>query len=74
MVTGADSIEDLDVLRHGGMPVLFGSTYAPSALGSFLREFTFGHVHQLGGRSPGVPRGARRGDAAAARRRAADLS
>jgi hypothetical protein len=47
MVTGADSIEDLDVLRHGGMPVLFDSVYAPSTLGSFPRTFTHGHVRQL---------------------------
>lgn len=47
MLTGADSIDDLDVLRHGGMPVLFDSVYAPSTLGSFLRTFTHGHVRQL---------------------------
>ncbi|WP_327009805.1 IS1380 family transposase [Dactylosporangium sp. NBC_01737] len=47
MLTGADSIEDLDVLRHGGMPILFSSVYAPSTLGSFLRAFTHGHVRQL---------------------------
>ncbi|WP_327010657.1 IS1380 family transposase [Dactylosporangium sp. NBC_01737] len=47
MVTGADSIDDLNVLRHGGMPALFDSVYAPSTLGSFLRTFTHGHVRQL---------------------------
>jgi hypothetical protein len=47
MVTGADSIDDLDVLRHGGMPMLFGGVYAPSTLGSFLRTFSHGHVRQL---------------------------
>jgi hypothetical protein len=47
MVTGADSIDDLDVVRHGGMPQLFGSVYAPSTLGEFLRAFTHGHVRQL---------------------------
>jgi hypothetical protein len=47
MVTGADSIDDLDVVRHGGMATLFGEVYAPSTLGSFLREFTHGHVRQL---------------------------
>ena len=47
MVTGADSIDDLDVLRHGGMPTLFDGVYAPSTLGSFLRAFTHGHVRQL---------------------------
>jgi hypothetical protein len=39
MVTGADSIDDLDALRHGGMAELFGGLYAPSTLGSFLRAF-----------------------------------
>lgn len=48
MMAGADSIDDLDVVRHGGMPTLFGGVYAPSTLGSFLRAFTFGHVRQLG--------------------------
>lgn len=47
MVAGADSIDDLDALRHGGMDRLFGQVYAPSTLGSFLREFSFGHVRQL---------------------------
>ncbi len=47
MVGGADSIDDLDALRHGGMGELFGQVYAPSTLGSFLREFSFGHVRQL---------------------------
>ena len=37
MVAGADSIDDLDVLRHGGMPTLFGGLRAPSTVGSFLR-------------------------------------
>jgi Transposase DDE domain group 1 len=47
MVAGADSIEDVDVLRHGGMGRLFTGLYAPSTLGSFLRSFAFGHVRQL---------------------------
>jgi hypothetical protein len=47
MVAGADSIEDLDLLRHGGMGRLFTGIYAPSTLGSFLRSFAFGHVRQL---------------------------
>lgn len=47
MVAGADSIDDMAVLRHGGMRKLFTSVYAPSTLGSFLRSFTFGHVRQL---------------------------
>lgn len=47
MVTGADSIDDMAVLRHGGMGRVFARAYAPSTLGSFLRVFTFGHVRQL---------------------------
>jgi hypothetical protein len=47
MVAGADSIEDMDLLRHGGMDRLFTGIYAPSTLGSFLRSFAFGHVRQL---------------------------
>ena len=47
MVAGADSIDDLDLLRHGGMNRLFTGIRAPSTLGSFLRLFTFGHVRQL---------------------------
>ena len=49
MLTGADSIDDLDVVRHGGMPALFGGVYAPSTLGEFLRAFAHGHVRQLQG-------------------------
>ena len=47
MVAGADSIDDMDLVRHGGMGTLFDRIYAPSTLGSFLRSFTFGHVRQL---------------------------
>lgn len=47
MCAGADSIDDLDMLRTGGMDRAFGGIYAPSTLGSFLRAFTHGHVRQL---------------------------
>ena len=47
MVTGADSIADMAVLRHGGMGRLFAGVRAPSTLGTFLRAFRFGHVRQL---------------------------
>ena len=47
MAVGADSIEDLDVVRSGGMRRLFGGVYAPATLGQFLREFTHGHTLQL---------------------------
>lgn len=47
MIAGADSISDMGLLRHGGMPRLFTQVRAPSTLGSFVRLFTFGHVRQL---------------------------
>ncbi|SEH02364.1 hypothetical protein SAMN05444920_12622 [Nonomuraea solani] len=47
MACGADSIDDLDALRHGGMDKLFTGIRAPSTLGSFLRAFTWGNVRQL---------------------------
>jgi hypothetical protein len=47
MVAGADSISDMDLLRHGGMGRLFDEVRAPSTLGTFLRLFTFGHIRQL---------------------------
>jgi hypothetical protein len=36
MVAGADSIEDIDRLRHAGSSVVFGGIRAPSTLGTFL--------------------------------------
>jgi hypothetical protein len=48
MIGGADSIDDLGLLRHGAMGALFGAVRAPSTLGSFLRAFTWGNVLQLG--------------------------
>jgi hypothetical protein len=47
MAAGADSIDDMDLLRHGAMTGLFGGIRAPSTLGSFLRSFTWGNVRQL---------------------------
>ncbi len=47
MVAGADSIDDMALLRHGAMGTVFERLYAPSTLGSFLRAFAFGHVRQL---------------------------
>ena len=47
MVAGADSIEDVDRLRHAGNEVVFGGIRAPSTLGTFLRAFSHGHVQQL---------------------------
>ncbi|NLI19758.1 MAG: IS1380 family transposase [Actinomycetales bacterium] len=73
MLAGADSIDDLDLLRHGGMGRLFGGVRAPSTYGTFLRTFTHGHVQQLDGigarllaglaqRVPGLLAGARTGE------------
>ena len=47
MCAGADSIQDMSILRHGAMVKTFDYCYAPSTLGSFPRQFTFGHVRQL---------------------------
>ena len=47
MIAGADSIDDMALLRHGAMDRLFDGIRAPSTLGTFLRTFTFGHVRQL---------------------------
>jgi hypothetical protein len=47
MACGADSIDDAGVLRAGGTPRVFDEVYAPSTLGIFLREFSFGHANQL---------------------------
>ena len=44
MLACADSIDDLDVLRHGGMGKVFTAVRAPSTVATFLRAFTFGHV------------------------------
>src|SRR5256714_13348185 len=47
MAAGADSIDDLDVIRSGGMKQVFDRVYACATLGIFLREFTHGHTRQL---------------------------
>ncbi|MFF4777670.1 IS1380 family transposase, partial [Microtetraspora fusca] len=47
MAAGADSIADLDALRHGGMDKLFDGIRAPSTLGSFLRCLKWGNVRQI---------------------------
>jgi hypothetical protein len=47
MCAGADSIDDIDLVRSGGMRTLFDGVYAPSTVGTLLREFTFGHARQL---------------------------
>src|SRR5438270_12044881 len=47
MAAGADSIDDMDLLRHGAMTSLSGGVRAPSTLGSHLRSYTWGNVAQL---------------------------
>jgi hypothetical protein len=47
MAAGADSIDDMDLLRHGAMSTLSGGVRAPSTLGSHLRSYTWGNVGQL---------------------------
>src|SRR5450759_3194847 len=47
MVAGADSISDMDVLRHGGMGRMFDGLRAAITLGTHLRGYRFGHVRQL---------------------------
>src|SRR6478672_3282989 len=68
ILAGTDSLDDLDVLRHGATNRLFAGVRAPSTPGSPLSSFTHGHVLQLDHRrtparqpvSPS-PRHARRG-------------
>lgn len=47
MITGVDTIEGMDVLRHGALPDTFAGIRAPSTVGSYLRGHTFGNVRQL---------------------------
>jgi hypothetical protein len=48
MLAGADSIDDMNLLRAGSTGVILGHrVMAPSTLGTFLRAFSFGHVRQL---------------------------
>ena len=54
MLAGADSIDDLDLLRAGGMARVVAGVRAPSTLGTFLRSFTHGHVQQVDKIAAGV--------------------
>jgi Transposase DDE domain group 1 len=47
MIARADSIDDMDLLRHGAMEAVFGGIRAPSTLGSHLRSYRWGKVRQL---------------------------
>jgi hypothetical protein len=73
MAAGADSVDDMDLLRHGATGVLFGGIRAPAALGSHLRSEYLGRRRAAGEGGPGVPGQARRAGAAAARRRRAGV-
>jgi hypothetical protein len=47
MLAGVDTIDGMDLVRHGAMTRLFTGVRAPSTLGLFLRAFTPGAVRQL---------------------------
>jgi hypothetical protein len=47
MAAGADSIDDMDLLRDGAMETVFSGVRAPSTLGSHLRSYAWGNVRQL---------------------------
>ena len=47
-LAGGDCIDDADALRAGATASVLGCVVkAPSTLGTFLRSFRWGHVHQL---------------------------
>jgi hypothetical protein len=54
MAAGADSIDDMDLLRDGAMETVFAGVRAPSTLGSHLRSYTWGNVRQLGAAHRGL--------------------
>jgi hypothetical protein len=47
MAAGADSIDDMGLLRHGAIDAVFGGVRAPSTLGSHLRCYAWGNVLQI---------------------------
>src|SRR3954464_11307802 len=55
MAAGADSIDDLHLIRHGGMDRLFTGIRAPSTCGTWLRGFTHGPTRQLPSPPPQPP-------------------
>ena len=56
MIGGADSIDDMDLLRHGAMDALFGGIRALSTLGSHLRSYTWETSASCWRNWPGAPR------------------
>ena len=73
MLAGADSIDDLDEVRHGGMTKVFDAVRAPSTYGTFLRAFTCGHVRRLAALHSRSPAGLARVAAPTDRADGADL-
>ena len=63
MVAGADSIDDMDLLRHGGMARLFGGVGAPRRSGRSYRP----SPSAMSGSSTASPRRWRPSSAAGAR-------
>ena len=47
ILAGGDSIDDTAAVRVGAMPRLFDATRAPSTIGTWLRDFTWGNARQL---------------------------
>ncbi len=48
LLAGGDCIDDTDILRSGATSEVVGhEVMAPSTVGTWLRQFTFGHVRQL---------------------------
>ena len=48
MLASADCTDDIDIRRAGGTERVVGhDVAAPSTVGTWLRQFTFGHVRQL---------------------------
>ena len=47
ILAGADSIDDVDVLRAGAAPELFDRQRAPSTIGTWLRGFIWATVRML---------------------------
>jgi len=47
MIAGADSVDDMHLLRHGAMPVLFGGIRAPPTLGLVSAVLHLGECVQL---------------------------
>jgi hypothetical protein len=72
MVAGADSIDDMALLRHGGMDRLFAGVRAPSTLGTFALVHLRPCPSARRGRLPVADQSGWSG-AAAGRRRRTDL-